>query len=57
MTIDEIINEYEKVVAMLAVELASGELEGHTLEKRRKEFELFRAGRDALIEKKMAMKV
>lgn len=41
MTIDEIINEYEKVV----------------LEKRRKEFELFRAGRDALIEKKIAMKV
>lgn len=57
MTIDEIINEYEKVVAMMAAELASGELEGHALENRRREFELFKAGRDALIEKKMVMKV
>lgn len=57
MAIDEIIREYQKVVAMIAAELASGELEGHALEKRRREFELFKAGRDALIEKKRAMKV
>ena len=53
MTLDQVINEYQKVVAMIAADLASGLLEGHAKEKREREYELFKSGRDALIEKKM----
>lgn len=56
MTLDQVINEYQKVVAMIAADLASGLLEGHAKEKREREYELFKAGRDALIEKQMRLK-
>lgn len=56
MTLEEIINEYSKVVAMISAELASGLLDGSKLDKREREYELFKAGRDALLEKKMSMK-
>lgn len=53
MTLDQVINEYQEVVAMIAADLASGLLEGRAKEKREREYELFKAGRDALVEKKM----
>jgi hypothetical protein len=56
MTLDQVINEYQKVVAMIAADLASGLLEGHAKEKREREYELFKAGRDALIEKQVRLK-
>lgn len=56
MTLDQVINEYRKVVAMIAADLASGLLEGHAKEQREREYELFKAGRDALIEKRARLK-
>lgn len=52
MTLDQIINEYNKVVADIAADLASGLLDGYAKDKREWEYELFKAGRDALKEKR-----
>lgn len=56
MTLDQVINEYRKAVAMIEADLASGRLEGYGKEKREREYELFKAGRDALIEKQTRLK-
>ena len=56
MTLDQAINEYRKAVAMIEADLASGRLEGYAKEKREHEYELFKAGRDALIEKQVRLK-
>ena len=53
LTLDQVINEYRKAVAIIEADLASRRLEGYAREKREREYELFKAGRDALIEKKM----
>lgn len=56
LTLDQVINEYRKAVAMIEADLASGRLEGYAREKREREYELFKAGRDALIEKQTCLK-
>lgn len=50
MELDDIIREYNKVVACFAAELASGAIEGDRLEKAERDYQLFKAGRDALVE-------